>query len=158
MFCWFTLDQSYEHYFDLFRLDNVLFVHTWSILWTLFGLVQTGQCFVGSHLINLMNIIWTCSDWTMFCWFTLDQSYEHYFDLFRLDNVLFVHTWSILWTLFWLVQTRQCFICSHLINLMNIIWTCSDWTMFCWFRLWMILWTLFGLCAVLCHVHMSCDL
>ena len=107
---------------------NTIFwlVHTWSILWTLFWLVQTGQCFVGSHLINLMNIILTCSDWTMFCWFTLDQSYEHYLDLFRLDNVLLVHTWSILWTLFGLVQTGQCFVGSHLINLMNIILTCSD--------------------------------
>ena len=103
MFYLFTLDQSYEHYLDLFRLDNVLLVHTWSILWTLFWLVQTRQCFICSHLINLMNIIWTCSDWTMFCWFTLDQSYEHYLDLFRLDNVLLVQTlddsMNIIWTL-----------------------------------------------------------
>ena len=108
----FILDQSYEHYLDFFRLDNVLFVHTWSILWTLFGLVQTRKCCVCSHLIDPVNIILTCSDWTMFYLFTLDQSYEHCLDLFRLANVLFVHPWSILWTLFGLVQTRQCFVCS----------------------------------------------
>lgn len=59
-------------------------------LWTLFALVQT----------------------EMFCLFTFDQSNEQCLDLFRLDNILFVHTWSILWTLFGLVQTRPCFVCS----------------------------------------------